>query len=160
MSESSSLACVDIAPKGQSRRQAHIRLIALAQKSEIDQFFAACPAPAYDIIRKAEAGRVMTRGRVGGSGQMFNAGEAAVSRCMIMCEGIEGISYRLGTDKDLAERSALIEALARHPNHAAAVEHLFFRPVATRLAAQDSARRQRVAASKVEFFTLVRGEDE
>src|SRR6201987_6509376 len=41
------------------------------------------PPPAYDWLRPPESGLAMVRGRVGGSGDPFNLGEATVTRATL-----------------------------------------------------------------------------
>lgn len=128
----------------------------------------ACPArlgaliptlPAHDWLRKPEVGSVMVRGRTGAVGAPFNLGEMSVTRCSLqLADGRVGHAYVQGRDKDHATRAALIDALMQGPE-AAQIEAAVLTPLATEETARRNALSARAAATKVEFFTMVRGED-
>jgi alpha-D-ribose 1-methylphosphonate 5-triphosphate synthase subunit PhnG len=102
----------------------------------------------------------MVRGRIGGDGAPFNAGEATVTRAAVRLEdGSTGFSYVLGRDADKARLGAVLDA-AVASGRAGAVEAAFCAPVAARLAAERALAAERTAATRVDFFTLVRGEDQ
>jgi alpha-D-ribose 1-methylphosphonate 5-triphosphate synthase subunit PhnG len=100
----------------------------------------------------------MARGRIGGTGAAFNVGEASVTRAAVrLASGEIGIAYQLGRDRQKARSAALLDALwqtARRPEVEAALA-----AVAERIAAERALKARRVAATKVEFFTMARGED-
>jgi alpha-D-ribose 1-methylphosphonate 5-triphosphate synthase subunit PhnG len=103
----------------------------------------------------------MLRGRTGGAGSPFNVGEATVTRCLVVTEaGTEGAAYHLGRDTKRAEKAALFEALAREPTWREPVEAALLTPVRERLGREREAKAAETAATKVDFFTMVRGEDE
>jgi alpha-D-ribose 1-methylphosphonate 5-triphosphate synthase subunit PhnG len=135
-------------------------VLATSDSGEIARHLEALgPLPPHESLRAGENGMVMVRGRIGGDGAPFNLGEATVSRAAVRLAGGEtGVGYVLGRDREQARLIALVDALMQTSTHAAAVEHHVLAPIRTRL---DAARRtdaERVAATKVEFFTLVRGE--
>jgi alpha-D-ribose 1-methylphosphonate 5-triphosphate synthase subunit PhnG len=102
----------------------------------------------------------MIRGRVGGDGAQFNLGEATVSRAVVrLASGEIGFGYVLGRDRDKARLMALCDALVQTKDHSAAVESKVIAPLRAGLEAQRDLRARQVAATKVDFFTLVRGED-
>ncbi len=118
------------------------------------------PAPAHRMLRAPEVGAVMVRGRAGATGAPFNLGEMSVTRCSLRLEtGEVGHSYVQGRDKDHARNAALIDALAQRPE-GAEIERIVLRPLAEAEAARAQARAEKAAATRVEFFTLVRGEDQ
>jgi len=101
----------------------------------------------------------MVRGRIGGDGAPFNVGEATVSRAAIrLASGETGIGYVLGRDRAHARLIARVDALVQTAAHADAIEREVLAPIRTRIGAARRADAERVAATKVEFFTLVRGE--
>ena len=119
------------------------------------------PLPGFRHLRQPETGLVMLRGRVGGAGAPFNMGEATVTRCFIVTEaGTEGAAYHLGRDLKKAEKAALFEALAREAPWRERVEKALLHPVRERLAFEQAAEAASAAATRVDFFTMVRGEDE
>ena len=118
--------------------------------------------PAHHWLRPVETGLVMLRGRAGGTGQPFNLGEMTVTRAAVMLEapraGI-GFGYVAGRAPRHAELAALFDALLQD-------EALRNGPLASLLITleqTDSRRRGSraadVAATKVDFTTMVRGDD-
>ncbi|MFD1912453.1 phosphonate C-P lyase system protein PhnG [Halodurantibacterium flavum] len=115
--------------------------------------------PPHDLLRAPEIGAVMVRGRQGGTGAPFNLGEMTVTRCSVRLPGgTVGHAMVQGRDKDHARRAALVDALMQGPD-AAGVRARIIAPLAEGAAARAHARAARAAATKVEFFTMVRGED-
>ena len=114
--------------------------------------------PSVETIRPPETGLIMLRGRVGGGGAPFNVGEATVSRASVRIDSGEvGHGYCLGRDTDKAHLIAVLDALyQREPDN---VEFAILRPLRDVAYAADKQRREETAATKVEFFTMVRGED-
>jgi alpha-D-ribose 1-methylphosphonate 5-triphosphate synthase subunit PhnG len=111
-------------------------------------------------LRPPETGLVTIRGRIGGGGAPFNVGEATVTRATVRTAGgFVGHGYALGRDKDKVRTAAILDALWQDEATRAAVEDRILRPL--RGAAAEAAARQRMetAATKVDFFTMVRGED-
>jgi alpha-D-ribose 1-methylphosphonate 5-triphosphate synthase subunit PhnG len=102
---------------------------------------------------------VMLRGRVGGTGNPFNLGEASVVRCAVrLGDGPLGVSYALGRDKRRAELAALFDALLQDPLHHDSLQRELITPLALVQAQARAQKQSDMAASKVEFFTFVRGE--
>ena len=143
------------------RRRDTMTVLADGSAAEIARGVAALGAlPAYDEIRAAENGLVMLRGRVGGDGAPFNLGEATVSRAAVkLASGESGFGYVLGRDRDKARLIALCDALVQSARWRDAVEAKVVAPIRDRLAVARQRKAEQVAATKVEFFTLVRGED-
>lgn len=114
--------------------------------------------PAHSKVRGPEVGLVMVRGRAGGGGAPFNLGEASVSRASIRLAGGEvGHGYCLGRDLAKAEIIAVIDALWQRD--AVAVEAGIIAPLRTLAATADQKRRDESAATRVDFFTMVRGDN-
>jgi alpha-D-ribose 1-methylphosphonate 5-triphosphate synthase subunit PhnG len=115
--------------------------------------------PALQQVRPPEIGMVMLRGRIGGTGNPFNLGEASVVRCAVrLGDGPLGVSYALGRDKRRAELAALFDALLQDPQHHDDLQRSLIAPLALAQAQARAQRQHDVADSKVEFFTFVRGE--
>jgi alpha-D-ribose 1-methylphosphonate 5-triphosphate synthase subunit PhnG len=115
--------------------------------------------PAHDWLRAPEIGTVMLRGRTGGTGAPFNLGEMTVTRCALrLADGAVGHGHVQGRDKRHATQAALVDALMQGPQ-AARVAQVVLAPIAAAVAGTKQARAAKAAATKVEFFTLVRGED-
>jgi len=112
------------------------------------------------VVRPPEIGMVMLRGRAGGSGPRFNLGEMTVTRCSVEVEsGAMGHAYVAGRDLRHAELAAVFDALLQDTRVRDTLERSVIAPLED---AQEEVRcisASRSAATKVEFFTLVRGED-
>ncbi|RMT80922.1 phosphonate C-P lyase system protein PhnG [Pseudomonas viridiflava] len=113
----------------------------------------------YQMIRAPEIGMTLVRGRMGGTGAAFNLGEMSVTRCVVrLADGRTGYSYLAGRDKRVAELAALADAHLQGAQQAAWLAELI-QPLAHLQALHKAAKDAETAATKVEFFTLVRGED-
>ncbi|MCV6585365.1 MAG: phosphonate C-P lyase system protein PhnG [Marinibacterium sp.] len=144
----------------QSDRQAWMSLIAKAPEARLDALWSGYgAAPTFEWLRRPEIGAVMVRGRMGAAGDAFNLGEMTVTRCSVKLEdGAVGHGYVQGRSKAKAEQAALIDALMQGAG-AAALRVAVLDPLAAEARAQAAARAAKAAATKVEFFTMVRGED-
>jgi alpha-D-ribose 1-methylphosphonate 5-triphosphate synthase subunit PhnG len=119
------------------------------------------PAPVFETVRRPETGLVMVRGRIGGGGAPFNCGEVTVTRCAVRMESGEvGFGHVLGRDVRRAELVACFDALLQSEQYRSFVEQRLLAPVAARTAAEDDLKRRQTAATRVNFFTMVRGDDE
>lgn len=117
-------------------------------------------APELEYLRPAETGMVMTRGRAGGTGDRFNLGEVTVTRCSVrLGDGTVGHAYVAGRNKHHAEMAAVLDALLQSDDAGPHVHRTVIEPLAARQAARRDQQRRKAAATRVEFFTLVRGED-
>jgi alpha-D-ribose 1-methylphosphonate 5-triphosphate synthase subunit PhnG len=111
-------------------------------------------------VRGPETGLVTLRGRIGGGGAPFNVGEATVTRATVrLSTGEVGHSYALGRDKEKARLAAIADAAWQNPAHRARIEEKIVAPLRQAAQAADTRRRAETAATKVDFFTMVRGED-
>jgi alpha-D-ribose 1-methylphosphonate 5-triphosphate synthase subunit PhnG len=116
-------------------------------------------AKAQDV-RLPEAGLVMLRGRIGGDGAPFNVGEATVTRAVVRLEnGTLGYSYLLGRSAERARLAAIVDALGQDVAWRERLETVLVAPVTARRDAEARTQREEAAATRVNFFTLVRGED-
>jgi alpha-D-ribose 1-methylphosphonate 5-triphosphate synthase subunit PhnG len=118
-----------------------------------------CDADVADL-RQPETGLVMLRGRIGGDGAPFNLGEATVTRAAVQLEsGEKGFSYVFGRDRRKARLAALCDALWQSPVYRGQIERHVLLPLRERQTRQRERTRAQTAATRVDFFTLVRGED-
>jgi alpha-D-ribose 1-methylphosphonate 5-triphosphate synthase subunit PhnG len=143
----------------QAQRKAAMAVLAHSETSEIARHLEAIALPACENLRQPENGLVMVRGRIGGDGAPFNLGEATVSRAAVRLAGGEvGFGYTLGRDHDKARMIALCDALIQTSDHAEAVEAQVLAPLRARMMSGRSRRAAETAATRVDFYTLVRGE--
>ncbi len=115
--------------------------------------------PDFHWLRAPEIGATMVRGRLGGTGAPFNLGEMTLTRCALQLEnGAVGHGYVQGRDKEKARVAALVDALMQ-TDAAKAVQAAVLSPLEAEMSDQKKARAEKAAATKVDFFTMVRGED-
>lgn len=140
------------------RRQQWMSVLARAGR-QLDAYGSQLREPGYRLIRPPETGMVMVRGRMGASGAAFNLGEMTVTRCVVQLDnGRIGHSYVAGRSKPHAELAALADAHLQGEQHQHWLDALI-----TPLEQEQSVRRgiktAQAATSKVDFMTLLRGED-
>lgn len=138
-------------------------MMALFARATRDELEAAVerfqPLPRLRRLRPAEIGLVMVEGRTGGDGAPFNLGEATVTRAAMQIEGgATGVSYLLGRDPRKAEAAAILDALWQDHALRLAVDDALA-GVRRRLAAEAAAAAAETEATRVNFFTMTRGED-
>lgn len=141
-------------------RKTWLSLLAKAPKDQIADLWAKTGlSPKHEILRTPEVGGVMVRGRAGATGAAFNLGEVTVTRCSVRLSGGEvGHGYVQGRDKAHAKTAALVDALMQ-TGEADRLERELLSPLRKDLAAARTQRRAKAAATKVDFFTMTRGED-
>lgn len=162
------------APTASAVRRAWMAVLAHTPRAELEaalgEALAGAPEPTFDWLRPPQTGLAMVRGRIGGTGDPFNLGEATVTRATLRlravgAEGTEagqpgpvGVACHLGRDKRRAELAALADALLQLPARHARLHAQVIEPLAARLEAQRDTRRADAASTRVEFFTMVRGD--
>jgi alpha-D-ribose 1-methylphosphonate 5-triphosphate synthase subunit PhnG len=136
--------------------------LAQAHTAEIAAGLAAMAEPLDHVeLRPVETGLVMVRGRIGGDGQPFNVGEATVTRAAVrIASGEVGFAYLLGRAQEKARLAAICDAMWQNRNKRGAVEQHVLAPIRARQDAERMRKRAETAATRVDFFTLVRGEDD
>ncbi|WP_422649893.1 Phosphonate C-P lyase system protein PhnG [Cupriavidus sp. H18C1] len=153
-------------------RAAWLRVLALADTDALDGAYRRlghqAPLPAYRLLRKPESGMAMVRGRTGGTGAQFNLGEITVTRCAVVLEpgpapteeaAIAGVAYVMGRCARHVEQAAVLDALLQRPEWHARVQQIVLEPLAHTLVERDAAQAAAAAQTRVEFFTMARGED-
>ena len=102
----------------------------------------------------------MVQGRVGGTGEPFNLGEMTVTRCSVrLADGAVGHAWVQGRDKDHARRAAVADALLQ-TDAADEITARVIAPLAAEAQSLRDGRAAKAAATRVDFFTMVRGEDQ
>ena len=115
--------------------------------------------PAHSLLRQPEIGAVMVQGRAGATGAAFNLGEMTVTRASVRLEtGEVGHAWVQGRDKGHALRAAVVDALMQ-TGAADEVRACILQPLEAEAMAARQARADKAAGTKVDFFTMVRGED-
>jgi alpha-D-ribose 1-methylphosphonate 5-triphosphate synthase subunit PhnG len=143
----------------QAQRKAAMMVLAHSDAAEIGGYLETITLPAYENLREPENGLVMVRGRIGGDGAPFNLGEATVSRAAVrLASGEVGFGYTLGRDREKARMIALCDALVQSNEFSAAVEGNVLAPLRAAMMATQARKAAERAATRVDFYTLVRGE--
>ena len=145
---------------GIALRQRWMRALALAPVDRLEAAWAALPnPPTWSHLRRPEIGMTMVRGRAGGVGQRFNLGEMTMARCAVrLADGRVGFGHVAGRDRRHAELAALFDALLQDPATQAGLIARVIAPIEAAIEAGRQDTREKAAATKVQFFTMVRGE--
>lgn len=144
---------------GQARRKAAMHVLAHSDAAAIACHLDAIAVPAYEDLREPENGLVMVRGRIGGDGAPFNLGEATVSRTAVrLATGEVGFGYVLGRNRQKARMIALCDALLQSEEFADPIERDVLGPLRAAMVSERNLKAAETAATRVDFYTLVRGE--
>lgn len=145
----------------QLRRREYMRLLSLAPAEELENFLSGLDElPPWKLLRGPESGLVMVRGRISGEGPLFNVGEALVTRCVVTLPGdVCGCGYVLGESPRHAELAALCDALWQQEAYSSLFDMELKPRLEGMLRERERLAAEEAAPTKVDFFTLVRGED-
>ncbi|HVO02287.1 MAG TPA: phosphonate C-P lyase system protein PhnG [Candidatus Cybelea sp.] len=139
-----------------------ISTLSLARLGQLESFWESlAPKPEYRWLRPAESGLVMLRGRAGGNGQAFNFGEMTMTRAAVVIDGpqpITGFGYVAGRNARHAELAALFDALLQDEARRPILLHDLIAPIEVARKQAQAARSAAVAATRVDFTTMVRGD--
>ena len=146
-----------------SDRQVWLGVLARARPEDLQTAFHSLGGePPCKILRSPEVGAVMIEARAGGTGSRFNAAEATVTRCVVQVGKSIGVSYALGRDRARARLAAIADAMLQEAaSDSAEVARLIgalIEPTQREIAQRRLEASVKAAATKVEFFTMVRGE--
>ncbi|MEM9715946.1 MAG: phosphonate C-P lyase system protein PhnG [Pseudomonadota bacterium] len=109
-------------------------------------------------LRAPEIGGVMARGRMGASGNAFNLGEISVTRAAVqLADGTVGHAYVQGRDRDHAKTAAILDALLQ-TNRRGEIESAVIQPLERLIADRHAGLKTKAEATRVDFFTMVRGD--
>ncbi|WP_036591786.1 phosphonate C-P lyase system protein PhnG [Oceanospirillum maris] len=142
-------------------RQQWMAVLAKSDSDRLQQYWQGLAlSPDYQFIRKPEIGLTMLRGRIGGGGQPFNMGEMTLTRCAVrLASGTLGISYVAGRHPQHAITAALADALLQEDTRQNLLQKQLIEPLQAELEAGRQQRAAQANSTRVDFFTLVRGED-
>lgn len=144
----------------ESRRREWMGALALAEGDRLRAAWEAlAAAPEYSVMRGPETGLVMVRARAGNSGRRFNLGEMTVTRCsVLLAAGYMGHAWIAGVRPEHARLAAVFDALLQQPERFPGLHETLIGPLLFERRERLARRTQEVLPSKVDFFTLVRGE--
>lgn len=138
-----------------------MQTLALAEDEELETAYANfSDRPEWHFARKPETGLIMAQGRIGGGGAAFNIGEISTTRAVVtLATGETGYAYCKGRNQRRAAIIAFFDAVWQHPslNHRLKTE--IIQVLNQNIKTRDNKCARETAATKVDFFTLVRGDD-
>jgi alpha-D-ribose 1-methylphosphonate 5-triphosphate synthase subunit PhnG len=139
------------------RRRA-MAVLADTAADDIEARMSVLTIPSHQELRTPESGLVMLRGRIGGDGAPFNLGEATVTRAAVrLVSGETGFAYVLGREQRKARLIAICDAMLQAKG-AEQVLNSVVVPLEQAMLARRHKTDAETAATRVNFFTLVRGE--
>ena len=113
----------------------------------------------YTYIVKPETGMIMVQAKADGSKARFNLGEVSVSRCVLKIKNqYLGASWVIGSNLKHAELAALFDGLLQDPEYNKKLNSILVKTLKEKQKARDEILARDAADTKVEFFTLKRGE--
>lgn len=145
---------------------ARARWISALAAAHPDDFAATLPAWPTDAqwLRAPQTGLAMVRARTGGTGAQFNLGEVAVTRCALkLADGTVGIAYVRGRDERHARIAAWLDARLQQAERDGTLDAAlaqWIAPLQTARAARRAKLRAKAQTTRVDFFTVVRGDDQ
>jgi alpha-D-ribose 1-methylphosphonate 5-triphosphate synthase subunit PhnG len=144
-------------PQLDEARRAWIAILARGPLEMLDAAFRFVQVPRFEFLRRPETGLYMVRARAGGSGNRFNMGEVAVTRCVVRLEdGLNGVGYVLNRSHRHAELCALADAMLRSSVHRDAMRKIVIAPIQGYLEDQRARLAHKAQSTRVEFLTMVR----
>lgn len=144
-----------------SSRQEWMALLALADEASLQSAWEKLgDRPEYQLVRGPETGLVMVRGRAGNTGFRFNLGEMTVTRCSVsLLAGIVGHAWTRGCGHGHARLAAVFDALLQVPERMDELQRVLIGPLRAVREEYLARRRAEVEPTRVDFFTLVRGDE-
>ncbi|WP_290919721.1 phosphonate C-P lyase system protein PhnG [Halodesulfovibrio sp.] len=141
-------------------RQHWMSVLARTSFANIQKAWRAMPEqPEYSLLRQPETGLVMIQARTNGNGAPFNMGEMTLTRCSVSIHNAIGHAYIAGRNPEHAELAAIFDGLLQLPEHNARLMETVINPMEKNIAEQIKTKAKQVASTRVDFFTMVRGED-
>ncbi len=110
-------------------------------------------------VVKPETGMIMVQAKADGSNSRFNLGEVTVSRCVLeIKKKYMGTAWIMGSDLRHAELAALFDALLQDPVTRDKLADILIKQLKIKQTAKNEHLAQNASETRVEFFTLKRGE--
>lgn len=141
-------------------RQRWMAVLAKSSLKDLEAVLNRLPRkPLYHFIRQPETGAIMVRARAGGSGVKFNLGEMTITRCLVKIDsGQIGCGYVMGRDHRHAELASVFDGLLQDETHRPKMLNSIIAPLEDIIRDRTERSSRKTAATKVDFFTMVRGE--
>ena len=143
----------------QTDRQSWIGVLAKSSVVDLEKQVAKLKnLPQYTFLRQPEIGLTMVRSRAGGTGEVFNLGEMTITRCVVKFEATTGFGYVGGRSKRHAELAAVCDGLLQQEDWFEKIRDRVIEPLKEILYQKQTQQQDQTDATKVEFFTMLRGE--
>ncbi|MGS2716621.1 phosphonate C-P lyase system protein PhnG [Eionea flava] len=156
-----------LANYSKKQRQQLLSILSVSSSNDLLHYWDALSITArYETLKKPEVGMVMVRAKTGGTGSPFNMGEMTVTRSVVSlqhvnghsCDAIIGFGYTAGRQKEKAECIAVIDACCQLSDYQALIFEQLLVPLQAIKSDKNRAHADKVDTTKVNFFTMVRGE--
>ena len=141
------------------------RVLALTPRDRLEAGWASLDIREnHRCVRGPQTGMAMVRGRMGGTGKAFNLGEMTLTRASVALDdgtpggGPLGHGWVSGRDHRHAELIALIDACAQHECFRERIDVELIAPLHDERQTYEQRASRDAAATRVDFFTMVRGE--
>lgn len=114
----------------------------------------------YDTIKPAQVGMAMVRAQAGTEGLVYNQGEMTVTRCVLQEKATQvmGVGYTQGRSKQKATLMAEVDLALQNASHQNDVIEKLVEPLEQAHQRAVAQQNKATDATKVDFFTMVRGE--
>jgi alpha-D-ribose 1-methylphosphonate 5-triphosphate synthase subunit PhnG len=142
------------------QRQKNLSILAKAPLSNMLEYWKGINVDAtFNFLKKPEVGMAMVRAQAGGGGENFNMGEMTMTRCVVRLDSDEiGYGFVAGRSKKKSELVALIDACWQKKSLKNMIEEKVINPLHHIQVSKETNISDNTASSKVNFFTMVRGE--
>lgn len=146
--------------KNHARRQHWMSVLARADWADIEHRWKSVGIDLpYTILREPEIGLAQIRGKMANKGDVFNVGDTTITRASVQFKNdVVGHCYTMGRNLDKALTCAVIDGVLQHDQHNQVVMDAVIAPLQQAFIEKRKHRKQEIETSKVDFFTLVRGD--
>lgn len=117
------------------------------------------PQPEVLLLEGPQTGLTMLRARAGNTGARFNLGEMSLTTCAVTVNNVLGQAWVAGICPDHARLAAIFDSLLQQEDYARDLTRDLLLPLRRDRETQLAARQAESVPTRVDFFTLVRGED-
>ena len=143
-----------------SQRQQNLSVLAKASLATMLEYWQQINVDAtFEFLKKPEVGMAMVRAQAGAGCENFNMGEMTMTRCVIRLDSDEiGYGFVAGRSKKKSELIAVIDACWQKDSLQKIIEEKIIEPLYALQVNRAQKTSENTKTSKVNFFTMVRGE--
>ncbi|SHN61572.1 phosphonate C-P lyase system protein PhnG [Desulfovibrio litoralis] len=155
-------------PKGNINiqlRQKWMATLSCAELQDLEDAISLLPNTlSYHYLKAPEAGLIMLKAKTGDKSHTFNMGELLVTRCIVSLtweqQSTTGYAFIKGDSQRHAELAAVYDALMQIESFNKILSTKLISPLNLKQKNKKQQMTKEIAETKVDFFTMVRGEDE